>query len=211
MFDAASTQSLVRQVQAGDRDALNQLYNRYVSRVLAAVRARLGAELRSKVESWDILQDAMLASLKNIESFEHNSEGAFLNWLAKVVENRIRDRLDFFRAGRRDHRKEEALGGARSDDSSIPLDLPDRTGLPTPSEMLILNEDLARLEQAMDRLPDESRELSVATKIEGRSYQEIAQDHGKSPDAVRMQVNRALVALTKAFQELDSDNVEHEQ
>jgi RNA polymerase sigma-70 factor (ECF subfamily) len=172
-------------------------------RVLAAVRARLGAELRQKVESWDIVQDAMLASLKNVPTFEHEGEGAFLNWLAKVVENRIRDQMDHFRAGKRDHRREVPLGGPGSPDSSPPLDIPDKSGVPSPSQILVLNEDLARLEKAMDQLPQESRELIVAVKIEGQTYQEIADALGKSPDAVRMQVNRAIAALTKAFQELN--------
>ena len=87
MPDPTSTQALLQRVQTGDSQALNDLYNRYLMRVLAAVRARLGAELRGKLESWDIVQDALLASLKHVQSFDLTSEGAFLNWLAKIVEN----------------------------------------------------------------------------------------------------------------------------
>jgi len=204
MPEPTSTQALLQRVQTGDREALNELYNRYLMRVLAAVRARLGAELRGKLESWDVVQDALLASLKNVQSFDQSSEGAFLNWLAKVVENRIRDQLDYFRAEKRDHRLERPLVGPRSAESSAPLDLPGRSCAPTPSQALILSEDLARLEKAMDQLPEESRELIVAVKIEGRTYDEIAQALDKSPDAVRMQVKRALSALTKAFRDLEA-------
>ena len=205
--DPASTQVLLRRVQDGDKRALNELCNRYIMRVLAAVRARLGAKLRQKVESWDIVQEAMLASLKNVAALDQEREGAFLNWLSKIVENRIRDQIDHFRAGKRDHRREVAQG-SRAADSSNPLDIPDKNGLPSPSQILILNEDLARLEKAMDRLPKKSRELIIAVKIEGQSYQEVAGALGKLPDAVRMQVNRAMTALTKAFQELDAGDKE---
>ena len=205
MPEPTSTQALLQRVQTGDNEALNELYNRYVMRVLAAVRARLGAELRGKLESWDIVQDALLASLKHVQSFNHASEGGFLNWLAKVVENRIRDHLDYFRAEKRDHRIESPLAGPRSAESSFPLDIPERKSAPSPSQILILSEDLARLEKAMDRLPDESRELIVAVKIEGRTYEEIAKTLGKSPDAVRMQVRRALLALTNAFRVLEAE------
>lgn len=204
MTDLTSTQALVERFHAGDRSALNELYGRYLPRVLMAMRARLGRELRRKLDSSDVLQDAMLASLKNIDSFEHASEGAFLNWLCKVVENRIRDQVDFHRAGRRDHRREKPLADGRSDDSGVPLDLPGPSDLPSPSQVLMLNEDLARLEMAMDRLPEEARELIIAVRIEGRSYDELGRCLGKSPDAVRMQVNRAVIALTKAFQELNA-------
>jgi RNA polymerase sigma-70 factor (ECF subfamily) len=209
MPDPTATQALLQRVQTGDKEALNELYDRYVMRVLAAVRARLGAELRGKLESWDVVQDALLASLKNVQSFNQTSEGAFLNWLAKVVENRIRDQLDYFHAEKRDHRLERPLAGARSVESSAPLDIPEKRSGPTPSQALLLSEDLARLETAMDQLPEESRELIVAVKIEGRSYHEIAQaaGGGKSPDAVRMQVNRALLALTKAFRVLEGESM----
>jgi RNA polymerase sigma-70 factor (ECF subfamily) len=206
MPDPTSTQALLQRLQAGDKGALNDLYNRYLMRVLAAVRARLGAELRGKLESWDVVQDALLASLKNVQSFNQTSEGAFLNWLAKVVENRIRDQLDYFRADKRDHRLERPVAGPRSAESSVPLDIPERSGVPTPSQFLVLSEDLARLEKAMDQLPEESRELIVAVKIEGRTYDEVAQDLGKSPDAVRMQVKRALLALTNAFRLLEGES-----
>jgi RNA polymerase sigma-70 factor (ECF subfamily) len=206
MSEPTSTLALLQRVQTGDKDALNELYHRYLMRVLAAVRARLGAELRAKLESWDVVQDALLASLKNVESFHQTSEGAFLHWLATVVENRIRDHLDHFRAAKRDHRLEVPLEGGRSAGSSVPLDIPEGACAPTPSQVLTLSEDLARLEAAMDRLPAESRELIVAVKIEGRTYDETARPLGKSPDAVRMQVQRALRALAKAFHALEGES-----
>jgi RNA polymerase sigma-70 factor (ECF subfamily) len=204
MSDVLATQVLLTRVQTGDHQALNRLYDRYLMRVLAAVRARLGAELRSKLESWDVVQDAMMASLKDVESFNQASEGAFLHWLSTVVENRIRDQFDYFRAEKRDHRLEVPLA-RRSAGSSVPIEIPERAGAPTPSQALILSEDLARLESAMDQLPDDSRELIVAVKIEGRTYAEIGQSHGKSADAVRMQVQRALRALATAFHALEAE------
>jgi len=205
--DATSTRVLLERFHDGETDALNELYGRYVTRVLAAVRARLGAELRKKVESWDIVQDAMLASLRNIGSFQYNSEGAFLKWLVQIVENRIRDQIDHHHAERRDHRREVSVENARSPGSSAPLDIADRSGLPTPSRVLVLNENLALLERALDALPADTRELIIAVKLEERTYQELADETGKSPDAVRMQANRAMEQLAAAYRQLDSGSV----
>ena len=144
-----------------------------------------------------------MASLNNVADFDNSSEGAFMKWLNQIVENRIRDKIDHFHAGKRDLRQESPLAGTCSPGSSLPLDIPEKSGVPSPSKVLVLNEDLTRLEKALDQLPQESRELIVAVKIEDQTYQEIARNQGKSADAVRMQVNRAMVALTKAFQELD--------
>ena len=143
-----------------------------------------------------------MASLRNVTDFDNASEGAFMRWLNQVVENQIRDKNDFFHAGKRDLRQEKPLAGARSPDSSMPLDIPEKSSVPSPSKVLVLNEDLARLEQAMDQLPKEARELIVAVKIEGQTYQEIGEALGKSADAVRMQVKRAELSLTRVFQEL---------
>ncbi len=201
--DITSTNVLLQQLNAGDDRALAELYSRYVSRVLACVRARLGGELRRRVESWDIVQDAMLASLKNVRTFEFPNDGAFLNWWSKIVENRIRDQLDFHHAARRDHRREVRVEGGETTSAGMSI-LAERK-LPTPSQLLILSEQFGLLERALDRLPEETRELIVAIKLEGRSYQDLAQEQGKSPDAIRMQVNRALVALTSAYRELESE------
>lgn len=203
MSDATSTHALLLRFHDGDNAALNELYGRYVGRVLAIVRARLGAELRQRVESWDIVQDAMLASLRGIGTFDYTSEGAFLKWLGQIVENRIRDQLDHHRAARRDHRLEKPLEIPRSPGSAAPLEIPEKTGFPTPSQVLQHSEDLLRLERAMDRLPVETRELIIAVQLEERTYQEIADDTGKTPDAVRMQVKRAMDQLSRVFHELD--------
>jgi RNA polymerase sigma-70 factor (ECF subfamily) len=61
-------------------------------------------------------------------------------------------------------------------------------------------EDLDELAKAMDELKPEYREVIVLTKIEGLSYQEIAGRLGKSDEAVRKLVSRAMAMLTSVFE-----------
>ncbi len=198
-----STEILIQRVGDGDLAALEALYDRYQTRVLAAVRIRLGAKLRQKVESWDIVQNVMMAALRKVESFDFRSEGAFLKYLNKLVENRIRDEADRWQAQKRDLNREVGLNVPRSPESSILLDIQAGSGVPTPSKIAAFHEDLEQLELAMDRLPEESRELLVAVKIEGRSLGELAEESDKSTDAVRMQVNRAMARLTESFRQFE--------
>jgi RNA polymerase sigma factor (sigma-70 family) len=148
----------------------------------------------------------MIEALRKVHSFDFRTEGAFLKYLNRVVENRIRDEADRWGAQKRDAGKEIPLGGGRSSQGPNPLNtLADRAA-PTPSEVVGLHEDLSVLERAMDRLGEESpeyRELILAVKIEGQTYREIAEETGKTEDAVRMQVKRAILALTRIFRELD--------
>ena len=203
--DPLSTQILVEQAQVGDRDALNQLCNRYLQRVFSAVRIRLGAKLRRKVESCDIVQSVMMEAVRGIDRFEFRTEGAFLNYLNRLVENRIRDRADHWAAQKRNPDREVSVDGARSQDAAIALDIPEDSGALTPSRVLSLKEDLSRLETAMDLLAEKSteyRDLVVAVKIEGRTYREIAEETGTSEDAVRMRLKRATVALANIYSDL---------
>ncbi len=60
-------------------------------------------------------------------------------------------------------------------------------------------EDLDRLERALDVLPPDYRELIVLVRIEGLSYHDLGQRLGKSSEAVRKTVCRAMSALSKAY------------
>ena len=205
MSEAITTQVLIEQFQQGDDRALNELFKRYQMRVLTAVRIRLGAKLRRKVESCDIVQDVMMDALRKLESFDFKTEGAFLHYINRVVTNKIRDEADHWKYQKRDMDRELPLEKRRSPSSSIPLPLAEDPGVPTPSKIIGLQEDLALLEQAMDRLGEENeeyRDLIVAVKIEGRTYGEIAEETGVSPDAVRMKVNRAMAVLARGFQDM---------
>lgn len=192
-------------VQAGETSAAEELCRRYQDRVFAAVRIRLGQGLRRKLESCDIVQEAMIGAIRGMDAFEHRSEGAFLGYVNQIVENRIRDAAKHWNAQRRDLEKEVALasGGMSAGPAEGRVVDPH---VATPSKIACFNEDLARLEQAMDRLEEESteqRELIIAVQLEGRTYRELAEQYEISSDAVRMRVNRALDRLESIFRELD--------
>jgi RNA polymerase sigma factor (sigma-70 family) len=92
------TQVLINEAKLGDKDALNRLFARYQNRVLRIVRFRLNPELREKLktQSMDIVQEVFIAALRKLNEFEPTSKGAFLHWLSKIVENYIRDQIDYF-------------------------------------------------------------------------------------------------------------------
>ncbi len=206
MPDSLSTQVLIARVQKGDQDAENTLCRRYLSRALVAVRIRLGAKLRQKVRSSDIVQEVMIDIVRALPAFDFRTDGAFSKYLNRVVENRIRDQANHWGAQKRDMAKEVPLEGSRSSGAKNPLYTLADPSATTPSMIVSRQEELARLEQAMDQLgqqSEESRELIVQTKIEGRTYQEIADEDGSTPDAVRMRANRASCKLSIIYKDLE--------
>ena len=186
------TQNLVTLARDGDETALNQLCRVYAARVLWLVRLRMGKELRSKLESMDVVQDVLISALRDLGDFTYKSEGDFVRWLSRVVENRLRDNLDKLHAAKRDVRREVRLNSHRM--AAEPIDTT------TPSAIMAQSEEFDRLAKAIDRLKPEYRELIVLTKIEGLSYRDIGGKLDKSADAVRMLVSRAMAALSCAFE-----------
>ena len=163
-----NTQRLVTLAKTGDESALEQLCKAYGERIRRIIRLRMGNELRSKLESMDLVQDAFIAALRGLENFTYQNEGDFLRWLSKIAENRLRDNLKKLHANKRDIRKEMSLNNRQSSqDSFVKMTGPvDST---TPSVIMSRREDLDKLEKAMDKLKPEYKEVILLTKIEGLS------------------------------------------
>jgi len=193
------TQQLVVLAKSGDKSAINQLYSVYSERVRWMVRFRMGKELRSKLESMDLVQDTLIHALSGLEDFTYKNEGDFVRWLSKIAENELRGSLKKLHAEKRDIRREVRLGnyGPTTNDKSIKADEP--INATTPSVIMSKKEDLSKLEEAIDGLKPEYREIIVWAKIDELSYKEIGARLGKSVDAVGMLLSRAMVALTIAF------------
>jgi RNA polymerase sigma-70 factor (ECF subfamily) len=194
------TQELVAQAQDGDTSALDQLCGVYTERVRRIVRFRMGPELRSHLESMDLVQEALVEAVLDIDQFRYSDEGDFLRWLSRIVENTIRDNMDKAHAAKRDIRKQVPLDRVtvRADRPAREANVPVATT--TPSVVLSLREDLDRLEKAMDQLKPEYRDVIVLAKIEGFTFKEIAEKLNKTPAAVAMLLSRAIVAVTNLLE-----------
>jgi RNA polymerase sigma-70 factor (ECF subfamily) len=193
------TRNLVVLAKEGDKSALNQLYNVYSERVRWMVRFRMGGELRSRLESMDLVQDTLIHAFNGLGGFTYKNEGDFVRWLSKIAENELRGNIKKLHAEKRDIRKEIRLdnygpttiaglaGNAASNKAS------------TPSVIMSRKEELDKLARVMDSLKSEYRDVIVLTKIEGLSYKEIAAKLDKSSEAVRKLLSRAMAELTVAF------------
>lgn len=195
------TQNLVILAQNGDQSALDRLCKVYNERVLRIVRIHMGSELRTKLQSMDLVQDAFISAIRGLDNFTYKNEGDFLRWVSKITENRLRDNIDNLHADKRDIRKEIPLNNNSSTTQDTFVGISGPVDKATPSLIMSKKEDLNRLEKAMDKLKPEYREVITLTKIEGLSYKEAAEKMGKGPDAVRMLLSRAIAALTQSFEE----------
>jgi len=197
-----NTHQLVSSAQKGDRSALEQLCNIYAERIRRIVRLRVGPELRSQLESMDLVQDALIAAVTGLKDFRDHDDGDFMRWLTKIAENRIRDQIDHIHAAKRDIRRHVQLENKAGENEDfcgktcryVPL------VTTTPSVLAARREELDRLEKAMDHLTDDYREVLLLAKIESLPHEQIAERMKRSPAAVAKLLSRAIVALANEFE-----------
>ncbi len=191
-MDKEQSSALLRRARQGSRDAIDTLFDGVAGRVLAVIRLRLGPGLRSQLESRDILQATLLKAFERLEQFEGGKTANLVGWLARIAENEIRQQAEFHGRGRRDFARRVALEEA--------VDLPIEQ-VHSAISRLVIQEEMARLERALERLKESHREVILLRKLEGMSFPEIGQRLGKSADACRMLLARALAALTMVLEE----------
>ncbi len=199
MDDFDQTIDLVRRAQDGDAPALQTLFTRYYERVRRMVRLRLGPALRKRLDSGVILQETFLEALRTFNRFEMRDQGSFINWLARLAENRIRDAADYHSAAKRAAAREVPLPQG---DQTGALDAGLKAGGLLPSENADEAEQVSRLEVALERLSAEDRELILLRDYAGAAWDAVARLTDRpSPDAARVAHRQAVTRLARLMQE----------
>ncbi len=166
-----------------ERTEVDELLARYLPSLRAFVRLRMGAELRAKEESSDIVQSVAREVLHHAERFQHGGESGFREWLFTTAHRKVVNHLQHWRADKR-----------RSGlDVGLPEELAGLT--PTPSRHASAREELAAVEGAFDALSPEQRDVVSWSRLLGLSHAEIAQRVGKTEVAVRKILSRGLARL----------------
>ncbi len=192
-MDRAETSALLRQARTGTPEALERLYERVGGKLLALIRIRLGRDLRAHLESGDILQATLLKSFAHLDEFEGDQTASLMGWLARIAEHEIRDRVDYFRRGRRDRACEVPL----EEGTALAV-----TGARSALTQLALNEEIGRLEAALETLDPPYREVIVLRGLQELTFREVSARMARSEDACRMLYARAMAALTLRMQDV---------
>jgi RNA polymerase sigma factor (sigma-70 family) len=177
---ADTTTRLLARAQAGDADALNDLFRRHVPLLSRWARGRLPGWARDGADTHDLVQETVLQTFRNMRGFEPRGKGALLAYLRQALLNRVRNEI------RRVSRRPtiEQLDERAPAHESSPL------------QLAIRQQQRERYERALSRLKDSDRELIVARLELGMTYEEMAEALGKpSWNAARMAVVRALIRL----------------
>ena len=149
--------------------------------------------LRAKVDPSDIVQQALLYAHRGAATFD-GDEAQRVAWLRQILARTlIRERRDLTR-DKRDIRRERTV----ADDlhaSSARLESW-LTGQHTPPpDQAMRNEQLLRVANAMERLPQDQRDAIVLHYLQGKALAEVSEHLRRSVSAVGGLLHRGMKAL----------------
>lgn len=159
-----------------DAEAFGEFYDRHIARVLAFFRRRVpDAEL-----AMDLAAETFAAALGSLSTFVPGEEPATA-WLFAIARHRWSDAM---RRGQVEDRARRAL-------EMQPIVVDDH------SFAVIDRVAAAGAMDLLESLPDDQRDALVARYVDGREYDEIAEQLRCSESVVRKRVSRGLMSLKK--------------
>jgi len=179
--------ALLLEARSGSEEALNQLFMRVSPRLLTLIRLRLGRTLRSQLESRDILQATLMNAFEGVDQLQAPDTRSLMAWLARIADNVIRDHADYHRRQRRDAALRVPLTGAAGDLADQVRSL---------SSRVALDVEMERVEAALEEMEPDHREVILLRHFEELPFRDIGERMGRSSDACRMLLARAMTALT---------------
>ena len=153
--------------------------------------------MRAKEETQDVVQEALVEFLRYGPKFKVSNEAHLRFLLARIAENVLRDRHDFYTRRRRQVAREQPI----PEDTVLELDGGTRDSL-QPDVAMDKRQWQAWVRLALELLDPEEREVIVLRQWDDLEFAAIAERIGTTPDAARMRFQRALPNLARRIQEL---------
>lgn len=155
--------------------------------------ARMQIDRAARIEASDVVQQTLMEAHARLDQFSGDADG-LAAWLRQALGNNLRDARRAARRQRRDVRREVPLQEA-IEVSSVRLGALLAGNAPSPSQQVVRAEELARLADALDQLPDLQRRAVLEHHLQGRSLAETAALLQKTEAAVAGLLHRGLKRL----------------
>ena len=180
----------IQAAAAGDRAAYDSLFANNLPALVAFLRAKVGSELAGRESIRDIAQSVCREVLRDLDRLEFRGEEQFRAYLFLQATRKVVDRHRYHTQEMRDAARLQPLPA--EGDEAGPLGV---HGGATPSRAAGAKEELTRVEQALQLLPEAQRDAVLLSRLAGVGYAEIAAQKGITEAAVRGLVARGLARL----------------
>ncbi|CAN5284367.1 sigma-70 family RNA polymerase sigma factor [soil metagenome] len=188
---------LLPSAQAGSKEALGHILESCRAYLLLIARQEMDIELQAKGSASDLVQQTFLEAQKDLHRFQGSSADALLGWMRRLLLNNL---ANF----RRDLRREKRCAARE-----VPLETPGegnevadelRSEAATPSVALMRMEESSAIASAVERLAPHYREIILLRYREEKSFEAIAEQMQRTPNAVRKLWARAIEQLQKVVE-----------
>lgn len=178
-FENLSDESLFELIKKNDKEAFEELYDRFSSLLyLHAYRM-----LRDQEEARDVVQEMFINLWEKKESIVINTVSAYLY---SSIRNRVLDKIS------KEKSKSKYIESMRFYQVNYNHEIPDR--------QLYEKELKTLIEKEIDCMPKRMREIFILSRFEYLTHRKISEKLGISEATVKKQVNNALKILKYKFQ-----------
>ncbi len=186
-----SEPDLYTRIRMGDKTACNECIEIHTPMVYQLALRLVG----DPVEAEDVTQEIFLNAFRAIDDFEWRSE--LSTWLYRIAYNAAMSRL---RGKQVEQVSVEELA-LRTDSQAVPRQLFDWCCLP--ERDFETEEARARLEHAIEELPETYKSVFILRILEGLSTRQVAETLGISADNAKTRLRRARRWLQERLTEVE--------
>jgi RNA polymerase sigma-70 factor (ECF subfamily) len=184
--------AIVERLQARDERAFNELVHQFERRVFGLVFRMLG----SREEAEDLAQEVFVQVFKAIDQFR--GESKLSTWIYRIAINLCKNRNKYLQR-RHAHQQDdiEALG------DRAPMSSAKGTtagSIARPDDMLVGLQVERIVQDAIQQLEEDFREVLILRDVEDMSYEEIGEITGLPSGTVKSRIHRARERLREAIE-----------
>ena len=181
--------ALIEELQAGSEDAFAWLIARYHQPIFSL----LARTIQDRADAADLTQEVFVKVFRGVGSF--HGESSLRTWMYRIA---LREASNQRRWWSRHREQEIPIETEVSErDSGTPVLLKDQLmdSGQSPYELAVRAEDRARVEAALQQVPEPYRTTLILRDIEGFVYEEVAEMQGVNLGTVKSRLVRGRASL----------------
>ena len=171
---------LLEKARRGDQEAFGELVRLYEKKVYALTLRMC----KNPDDAAEAAQEAFLSAWQGLKFFR--GEASFSTWLYRLASNACVDLL-------RKEQRHRAVSGPSLNDEDTYMDIADDAA--TPQELAERSELREQIEEGLQSLSPEHREVLILRELHQLSYDEIAQTLDLDTGTVKSRISRGRKAL----------------
>ena len=182
-----SDADLITEYLKGSETSLEKLINRHQLQIFNFINSKVNDRDKSE----DIFQDTFIKVIRTLKNGSYNEEGKFLPWVMRIAHNLV---IDHFRKNSRIPIIEN------KEEFDIFQFLSDTT--PNAEVALVQEQVLKDIQNLVDELPEDQKEVLIMRLYRDMSFKEIAENTNVSINTALGRMRYAIINLRKMI----SDN-----